>query len=453
MRHDKLFEPIDDAEPCGPDLDELGDDDYLNYMLPAEDRLPKRFFDQGNGAPFDRSTIDLKSELTSISRLLEKSRDLRLLALEARFQALAGNVVGFSESVQAMSGLVERYWNELHPRPYEGDYTMRQNTLSALDDRINIILPLQYAPLFRDKRLGPLSFHHYELAAGRAQPIPDEVVPELGALLGAFAQADNRDAVVAAHEALGTAKAGLSSIRNNFIDAAGYEYAPSFDGVREAIEAIMAMIETAVPDLAQAAAVNGGAFQMPEGGGSDAADAAAGAQPGAPMPAMSAASLTPDLSSATVRTHADASAALAAAEDYFLRMEPTAPALLLVHQARTLIGMPLIAAMELLMPESAERTVIRFEGPFKFQLDMARLRALSASAMGSSASANGAAGESYTASTRGEAADLISGVEGFFRLAEPSSPVPVLLSKARGFINRDFLAIVNDLIDKEEKAQ
>jgi type VI secretion system protein ImpA len=154
-----------------------------------------------------------------------------------------------------------------------------------------------------------------------------------------------------------------------------------------------------------------------------------------------------------VRTHADASAALAAAEDYFLRMEPTAPALLLVHQARTLIGMPLIAAMELLMPESAERTVIRFEGPFKFQLDMARLRALSASAMGSSASANGAAGESYTASTRGEAADLISGVEGFFRLAEPSSPVPVLLSKARGFINRDFLAIVNDLIDKEEKAQ
>jgi type VI secretion system protein ImpA len=41
---------------------------------------------------------------------------------------------------------------------------------------------------------------------------------------------------------------------------------------------------------------------------------------------------------------------------------------------------------------------------------------------------------------------LMAEVEHFFKTAEPSSPVPMLLAKASGFANRDFNAILKDLI-------
>ena len=37
-------------------------------------------------------------------------------------------------------------------------------------------------------------------------------------------------------------------------------------------------------------------------------------------------------------------------------------------------------------------------------------------------------------------------VEQFYKAAEPSSPVPMLLAKASSFSNRDFKAILKDLI-------
>ena len=41
---------------------------------------------------------------------------------------------------------------------------------------------------------------------------------------------------------------------------------------------------------------------------------------------------------------------------------------------------------------------------------------------------------------------LMAEVEHFYKSAEPSSPVPMLLGKASGYFNRDFSAILRDLI-------
>jgi type VI secretion system protein ImpA len=64
--------------------------------------------------------------------------------------------------------------------------------------------------------------------------------------------------------------------------------------------------------------------------------------------------------------------------------------------------------------------------------------------------ANGASGASatgnYAAATRAEAMTLMAEVEHFYKSAEPSSPVPMLLGKASGYFNRDFSAILRDLI-------
>lgn len=445
MELEEILQPLDGSEPCGPDLDEIGDDEYLSYMLPAEDRLPSRFFD-GNGAPFDRTTVDLKREITAISSLLAKSRDLRLLALEARFQILAGQIVGFCDAIAKMSALVDRHWDAVNPRPFDGDHTMRVNTLGGLDDRTTVILPLQHATIVRDRRIGPVSSRQYAVATGKTPPRDGEAVADAGALMDALRSVENREAITTVHAALVNARAGLAATRARFIDEVGYEQAPRFDGLDEVLGDVAGLLEEALPELG-----SGGVSGQDAGASAEAGDEFASPAPtlGAAAPAGPAPSAP--ASSAPIGSHADAIAALYAAEQYFGRAEPSSPALVLVHQARTLIGKPMVAAIEALMPESADRLKIRFDGAMKFQLDINRVRTLTDSIAEGSLEAPllEHSSNEYAAKSRAEAAGLMAAVEAYYKTAEPSSPVPMLLSKARAYLSRDFLAILNDLIDKE----
>ena len=55
-------------------------------------------------------------------------------------------------------------------------------------------------------------------------------------------------------------------------------------------------------------------------------------------------------------------------------------------------------------------------------------------------------GEPPVVSNRNEASANLSAVEEFFRAREPASPIPVLLLRARTYLDKDFSAIVAELI-------
>ncbi|MGH6811877.1 MAG: hypothetical protein ACREDM_05845 [Methylocella sp.] len=52
-----LANPVSENDPCGPDLDGLGDVDFLNFVTLAEGLLPSEFFTDGapSGAGPDRA--------------------------------------------------------------------------------------------------------------------------------------------------------------------------------------------------------------------------------------------------------------------------------------------------------------------------------------------------------------------------------------------------------------
>ena len=116
-------------------------------------------------------------------------------------------------------------------------------------------------------------------------------------------------------------------------------------------------------------------------------------------------------------------------------------------QARELVGKSLVEALEMLMPEGAAKAVIAFSGGPPFQLDMGKMKAITKTATeGVQGDGAGQAAPEFHAETRQEAEALISSVDAFFRTHEPSSPIPMLISKARAFMSRDFSAILADLI-------
>lgn len=446
MRYDKLLEPLSDEEPCGPDLDDLGDDDFINYTFGAEDRLPSRFFDADSGAPFDRTSIELKSEVKQISKLLESSRDLRLLSLDARFHCLTGNITGFSEAVQACAQLLEKFWEEVHPVGTDDNFFMRQNILETLTSRITVLLPLQFATLVNDKRHGNITFRQHAIALGEVEPREGESTLDAGSIAAALSSDDNNDALTNMHATILTTIEALASIRNSFIENSGFEYAPGFDDLNDELARYNRLLETGIPALA------GGESDADEDDGP--ADGDDDQSSGTPVPKKAA--IPTSLSDGTkieISDQAAATRALTSAETYFATFEPSAPALILVHQARILIGRPLVEALQALLPEKATSAIIKLDSDTKFEINMSRMQELSQkAAAGATGSFVGPKQEeaSFNAQSRIDATALILAVEGYYRSCESSSPIPLLLSKARDYLSRDFTAIIKDLIPQEE---
>jgi len=436
--------PISEASPSGPDLDEEGDDQFLNYMMRAENQLPTRYLDFSediDGVPFDAGKIDLKGELKAIAELMQRTRDLRLLTLEARFLALSGQFSGYADCVRVAAGLLDTMWEEVHPRAYEGDLTLRQNTVSSLGDKTTVVAALEYAPLINDKRYGNLMLRDLSVARGTAKPRDGERAIDMAGITEALGAERNKGAVDAVHAKVVACKQDLVTIQNLFDERTDYQFSPDFDQLSGVFDQMLGMIAIGRPDLGKPPVdeVEVATTDEAEGeAGESALDDGAPARPVARPGVVS------------VTSHAAAKAALLTAERYFGRNEPSSPALLLVHQSRMLVGQPLVVALEHLIPDRADSAVLTVDTNFGFEFSMAKMKALMedyASAYEESDSSEEEIPE-YVADTRVQATAIIFGVAAFFKATEPSSPIPLLLGRAEKFLNQNFTTILADIMAK-----
>src|ERR1700746_3888108 len=92
-----LANPVSENDPCGPDLDLKGDEDYLNFVTIAEGLLPADYFE--DGAPFDAAKIDVDGQIARFAPLLKRTRDVRLLVLLARLLVLDRDLAGFTATL------------------------------------------------------------------------------------------------------------------------------------------------------------------------------------------------------------------------------------------------------------------------------------------------------------------------------------------------------------------
>jgi type VI secretion system protein ImpA len=101
-----------------------------------------------------------------------------------------------------------------------------------------------------------------------------------------------------------------------------------------------------------------------------------------------------------------------------------------------------------------EKAAFLIGGDQVFELPVGKLDSLPAVRAGT----NGAtqAGEEmqplsapqYDVETRAQAIALLDQVQRYFRHTEPSSPVPMLCERARALAERDFMAVLRDVLPK-----
>jgi type VI secretion system protein ImpA len=417
---------VSEDDPCGPDLDLRGDTEFMNFIAATEGQLPASYY------AFNRATIDFSAALQAAEKLLKRTLDLRLLALMAKLSILNRDVAGFAQRLGNVAWLVKEHWEGANPKAEGDDYSGRIAQLATLEDNAVVLLPLQYAPLLETNREGALSYRDQLLASGAVQPRsvtlydlkgqkqttePEKFMPaksiervlsdvEIARLAGAV-------------ETLTKLGASIQSIKAATTEHVGFENAVELPKLAklagEMTEFLRAALVKRDPSLAP---------PPPEAPTDD---------PGA---ASVAAAAPPAFAS-----RAEVDAALASAFGYFAASEPTSPALLLIRQAREMLGKNLYEVMKLLAPPHADAARV-FVGP-----DGAFTVPVKSLSNAPSAAIQSAPAE--PAASRAAAIALIDAVAAHMQKAEPSSPVPYLLDRARNLATRDFLSLLQDLLSDE----
>ncbi|MDB5656057.1 MAG: hypothetical protein JWQ94_3670, partial [Tardiphaga sp.] len=155
-------------------------------------------------------------------------------------------------------------------------------------------------------------------------------------------------------------------------------------------------------------------------------------------------------------TLAQASEALAAIAGYYSQSEPSSPVLPLVRQAHQLIGKSFYEVLTILVPAQLDKAAFQIGGDQVFELPIGKLLGLSVvppvASIPEPADPDGlpdaAPALRFRVSSRSQAITLLDLVQRFFRISEPSSPVPMLCDRARALAERDFMSVLRDVLPK-----
>jgi type VI secretion system protein ImpA len=418
----ELCVPLAGEDPCGPDLDFDGDGGYLNFFAQAEGILPSSFFSAEDGKPFDRTTVDINGQLELIKPLLGRTRDLRLLIMQARLQILNRDLAGFAVSVAAAAQMLESSWDQVHPRCPGGDLTARSMAIAGLDVP-TVVFPLQYTPLFEARRIGAVTYRALMIAADEVKPRGGEQKLATAAIIEARGDADPAK-LAATRKHVALLRKATDKFRNAF----------ALHGVSPGLENLQALV-VKIQTFIDPAAVESGA--MPQADADSAAEAVDAGR-------------APEIAGAPTSL-GDARAALAAVADYYTRREPSSPTLPLVRQAHQLIGKSFIEVISILVPTHLDKAAFQIGGDQVFELPVGKMPAVKTGTNGSGQAGEDAqppTGPQYDVQTRAQAIALLDQVQRYFRYSEPSSPVPMLCERARALAERDFMAVLRDVLPK-----
>lgn len=453
MDLDTLLEPISDDVPCGPDLNATLDPEYDEYYFGALGRLPGYFIQPGVERPdgsrspdktFDAKDVDIAAEVNAITGLLTRTRDLRLLVLRAQWEILAGRLGPMADAIDTVAALLEAYPEAVHPTTRDG-LSDRRDAISDLNQQVTIVLPLMFTGLTGTTEV---TLRKIRVASGNGVTMQNEQDLTTGPLLESLGASANRKKVDEAHASLLKIAHALARIDLACQSHPTTPFSPALDKVRPTVTEMLEVITSARPDLRGADIASVAAAEpKPKAAGSGLQMPPANSPP-APAQPPKPASPMPE-----VVSHVHARRILEACERYFRRAEPSSAALLLVTQARLLIGRPLIEALQTLLPQRSSRAVVDFGPQTGFALDADRLLQLTA------ALPEGLEGDTPPTPDPGpeprvrngdDVAIAIRTVEDYFRQTERSSPVPILLQRARSYLDRDFQSLVDELMPRAE---
>lgn len=449
---DALLLPVAEADQCGPDLDLSGDGEFHEFFARIEGVLPKTFFSRdeaGRQVAFKPSPEKFSDQYPNLRSLLDRSRDVRLLVIAAKLSVFEQNIHLFSEILRILSIWLDKWWDSVNPNDADARPSIRLETLRTLDDLSTVVIPIQHIPLVVDRRMGRICFRDFMVAKGRVPASDGLSKAELADLQDAVRRADVTG-IGQLLTQLATLRAAIVSVEQTY-----QSRSPGGEGV--GLSRLLGLVDEIRNELGQASLVSVEAAPTPVevSDGTTLADPPGEDGSGFLSPGPKLADGTPFGNDGShpwggeeIASRDAAGQQLSRAIAYFEMHEPSSPALLLVRQARQLIGASFAEAIEILAPEAIGQARFSLERDgAAFDLSVSRLaRAWSSPTAASDGSTLPHEDVSpASAISRQDAMRALQGVVSFFRKAEPSSPVPIIVEKACEIVGKDFMTLLKNV--------
>ncbi|SFG09267.1 type VI secretion system protein ImpA [Duganella sp. CF458] len=313
----ELLAEVTEHPPCGPYLEY--DPLYQELERIAGGKAEQRLGDNVIPAePPDWSDLKQKS-----LNLFSRTKDLRVAALLTRALVRTEGISGLSEGLSLVRAMLERYWDDVHPKlEIEGEHdpAVRLNTLAFLSDSNALLADVRNALIVPSGAMGRVSVRDLLIATGKFKPAGTETAPQLAQISAAITVAASKDS-----SAFEAARHGISGI----------------DAIRALL--LEKLDPAAAPDMAELLAVLKAVAQAYD----DAMGIAprGGDQPVTEDPAIQG----------EIRDRDDAIRQLEKICLFFERTEPGNPAPLLIRRAQRLMNKSFVEIIQDLAPDSLGR--------------------------------------------------------------------------------------------------
>ncbi|MDQ0014570.1 type VI secretion system protein ImpA [Variovorax boronicumulans] len=134
-----LLTPIGEASPCGDDLEY--DADFTALTTSAQGKPEQQFGD----TVIPAVEPEWRQVAEQSDALLRRSKDVRPAVLLLRASTRLQGITGFVAGLDLLTGLLDRFWEGIHPKldaDDDNDPTMRLNALAPLGDETMVLRDL-----------------------------------------------------------------------------------------------------------------------------------------------------------------------------------------------------------------------------------------------------------------------------------------------------------------------
>lgn len=304
MTLDELLVPVSDEKPGGEDLFDHPDRQEIEQA-----------FEEG------AESVDWRGTIALIEQQSRLSKDIWLAIYLARAGARMGRIETVAIGCEMLAGLMERYWDVLHPSLEDYGFIGRRGACESLARIGTFLGPLKRITLVEHPRLGSYSAEDMERfdaegdsaeGFGMFRHAVEETPPE------AFAEKI---------EVLMQIRASIERVDAALMAHAGDETGTDFKPTYQVIDAMRRLL-------------------APYAGAKDAVEEKA------PDEAGEAVHSGPRGVVGRLESRDDVARALDAISDYYARREPTSPILVALRRVRGWISMDFMALLEDIAPNS-----------------------------------------------------------------------------------------------------
>ena len=319
---DALLEPISEDSPAGEDLS------YDSGRYELEQAFETSVSIDASGEEAAAEEVDWRRILASIEEQFGRSKDIWLAVYLCRAGARSGSLETVEAGAEALAGLMERYWDTVHPTLDELGLPGRKAPCDALARRAEFLAPLERAPILRHPRLGSFGGGDFERFRTEA-----EAADGYGLFRAALEDSPPED-LTEAVERLDRIEAAIRRADAVFTTNAAGEPSPNYAPTYETLS----MLKRAVRS-----------FMTGPTADADEAGEASGSASGSASNSSGGGRL-----SGKVDSREDVLTALDAIGDYYRRREPGSPVPIVLQRARAWVNADFLSVLKDIAPEALD---------------------------------------------------------------------------------------------------